>query len=173
MKKNKTVIRLISFMMMLMLLVSFLLPPVEAEAGILKKYDFKTISVHTGDNLDSEPYYAEVISMENGDLMFSVEDLKKFSGMKVVNKKNTIIFTRGLKNVYIDTKKNQLTFDTSKTEMINAPIEYKGSYYLSGASVLPYLNVCVLSSEGKLYVIRDEVSIWDYIEEFDENFVNV
>lgn len=173
MKKNKTVIRLISFMMMLMLLVSFLLPPVEAEAGILKKYDFKTISVHTVDNLDSEPYYAEVISMENGDLMISVEDLKKFSGMKVENKKNTIIFTRGLKSVYIDTKKNQLSFDTSKTEMINAPIEYKGSYYLSGASVLPYLNVCVLSSEGKLYVIRDEVSIWDYIEEFDEDFVNV
>lgn len=107
-----------------------------------------------------------VISQE-GDLLFSGEDLSDITGFTYAQDGSTAVFTRGAKKVQVDLGKSlvkpmtNLSLGITPIPMESAVTELEGRYYFSGASLLPWLNVTCFVEDGKLFIFRDAVSMWD------------
>lgn len=102
------------------------------------------------------------------DLLFRASDLAWMSGFAMEQGGNYIRFTRGSKTVEVYTDKNGITAMNrgQAIAMENDCLEAGGEWYLSGASVLPWLNVQCSVSAGVLYTLPNPVSLWDHIADF-------
>lgn len=107
------------------------------------------------------------------DLYFSGEDLRQLSYyFEYENDGKTATFTRGSKTIRIDLKKETfnvtLDGDPRWDKPAELPMEKRGdTWYFSGLTLLPWLNVSVSEEGGKLVVIPDEYSFWDIYGELD------
>lgn len=117
-----------------------------------------------------ERFYNHVLVYEDGDdLLFSSEDLARFSGFKRTVKNDTITFTRGLKTVKVDCKAGTVTVmdQDFRFQLPSDIVEAGGDYYLSGAGMLPWLNLHPTLMDGKLILAATPVSLWELMEDID------
>lgn len=121
---------------------------------------------------------------DGGDLLFSMEDLAWLSGTEVRKDGNRIIFTRGAKTVTVYVRDPEVisddvaqiagyeesvaSMDRAYGKALISPCKYvDGTWYISGASVLPWLNVHYAFGSGIFSVTPSGVSVWDMIGEFN------
>lgn len=107
------------------------------------------------------------------DLYFSGEDLSMLSYyFEYENDGKTATYTRGSKTIRIDLKKETFNVtlggDPRWDKPAELPMEKRGdTWYFSGLTLLPWLNVSVSEEGGKLVVIPDEYSFWDIYGELE------
>lgn len=104
-----------------------------------------------------------VIPTNVGDLLFDAEDLALLSSFGLTENGQNLIFTRGKKSIAVNTEKGVLSpgEDISDISLGDGVVIHEGRTYLSGANLLPWLNVSCLEKDGGLYILPDAVSFWD------------
>lgn len=107
---------------------------------------------------------------EQNDFLFSGEDLSVLTGFEYRVEGNNAFFTRGSKVINIDVKEGllQTQGSISLVELENPVIVNNNKLYFSAASLLPWLNVTCYEDSGILYIISDMISVWDFIDNFEQ-----
>lgn len=152
---------MLAFMLSICMVVNSFCLPVYAA-------DNSTISICVVDTLNNNlSDFYDVIKTKNN-IMFKAQDLAKICGFEYKIEKDTITYTRGNKNVYVYIKKNTYTALTDLSEKVfqDKIVRSNGDYYISGAEIIPWLNVNCSVKDGTIYITRDEVSYWDINEDF-------
>jgi len=104
-----------------------------------------------------------MVFVDGKDVLFSAEDLAEFSDHQLQIKNNKVTLQRGRKTLTVDVNKNELTCSLSKgkTKLEKAVVKADGTFYISGAQLLNWLNIRVGYRDGKLFVSPNPASIWD------------
>ena len=124
--------------------------------------------------------YRQLIAIPVGaDLLFSAEDLAWMSDMTLTQQNTLIRFTRGSKTVsvqLIDPEKGApgpgyeevvaAMVSTNTKKLLSPAQKIDGKWYLSAASILPWLNVVVDVSENTIRVRPAQESLWDEWNDF-------
>lgn len=103
------------------------------------------------------------------DALMTPESIAWLSGFQVDVGERYVSFTRGAKTVKYDTQ-NDLIFLSGFNSALNAATasrQVDGVWYLSAASLLPWLNVACEVKDGVLYADPNTVSLWDFIDQLD------
>lgn len=102
------------------------------------------------------------------DILFSAEDLAWMSGFDCSVREACTVYTRGIKEVVINYESASIgAMGLNYGIYLESECKYiDDTWYLSGAGVLPWLNVSCSEYAGELYVMPDTVSLWDIIGDF-------
>lgn len=102
------------------------------------------------------------------DLLISAENLAWMSGFELREENGFLYFTRGQKVVEIDTKAHTVGVKSVPKRMyMESPAkQVDGKWYLSGASVIPWLNTTCSAKNGMLRAVPNPVSLWDDMIDF-------
>ncbi len=110
---------------------------------------------------------------DGSDLLFSAEDLAAVSGFSCMISSDEIVFARGSKEVAVYPETSQVTLRSAagdvkaQTAALPSKVQFvDGIYYISGAGMLPRLNVNCMMEDGVLSIIPTPVSIWDFYYDY-------
>ena len=162
----------ISLVLVLALAVC-LCPVVPADAAQFADETFVTVTVW------NKVYRQLQVIPEGADLLFAAEDLAWMSDTVLSQSKTMIRFTRGMKTVSVQVydpdwespppgyEEVVSAGSTTNTKKLISPAQKIGdTWYLSGASLLPWLNVIVQVDENDIMVRPSPESLWDRWDSF-------
>lgn len=127
----------------------------------------------------NEQYRQLQVIPKGADLLFSAEDLAWMSGMTMTQTDTLIRYTRGFKTVTVQVKDPDrddampgyqevvcAMVSTNTKALLSAAQKVDGTWYLSGASLLPWMNVQVQVDENQILVRPSSASVWDEWDSF-------
>lgn len=119
-------------------------------------------------NLSGYERRVQVFTWEE-DLLFSAGDLAELSGFVLKITPEQVSFTRGSKEIRVERSTGKLTCPLVRgSKILKSPVlELGGQIYLSGAELLPWLNVGMKFEGGTLYMVPNPVSLWDFAGEIN------
>ena len=119
-------------------------------------------------NLSGYERRVQVFTWEE-DLLFSARDLADLSGFVLKSTPEAVSLTRGAKEIRVERSSGKLTCSlVSGSKILKSPVlELGGETYLSGAELLPWLNVGMKFEDGILYMVPNPVSLWDFAGEIN------
>jgi len=133
-------------------------------------------AAHAQDDLTPTPVmawqqgYRSLNTYRDGDdLLMCADDLSWLTGFTYSESGDVFRFTRGSKTVVVNAKSQQIYMagSTYGLNLVSGCRNIDGKWYLSAASVLPWLNTHCSISDGALVAVPNAVSLWDIIDTFD------
>lgn len=109
---------------------------------------------------------------EGNDLLMTAADISWLTSFSYEESGDIIRFTRGSKTVNVNTKSHLVYLSGSNsaldlTKLTSACRNIDGTWYLSLAGILPWLNTYCTVRRGVLAAVPNPVSLWDVNDSFD------
>lgn len=106
------------------------------------------------------------------EILFSGEDLSTITGYSYEIKGKNAYFLRGEKQLRVNVRTDTLYPMENVVKLndvrLNSDIQKIGDkYYFPASQMFPWMNVTCMEQDGVLFILADEVSIWDLYEEFE------
>jgi len=158
--KKKSFIKILSVIFAITFVFQFFVATSNAQT--VEKPVYIQISAY----ISLDPFYEPVYPAGN-DFLMRAGSFAKYTDYECDITDKSIVFTRGVKQIVINTENGRMYTNTCSTVFkLSTVRRYDGSYYLPVSELFPRMNVYCSEKDGILYLASDTVSIWELISAF-------